>query len=54
MLPIFICPTAFTTGELVKVKPAKVVAGHDAEKTNEFLQLLSIAILKEVQLYTSL
>ena len=41
---------AFTTGELVKVKPTKIVAGHEAERTNEFLQILSIAILKEVHI----
>lgn len=40
---------AFTTGELVKVRPSKVVAGHEAEKTNEFLQILGISILKEVR-----
>ena len=40
--------TAFTSGELVKVKPTKIVAGHEAERTNEFLQILSITILKEV------
>ena len=42
------CVLAFTTGELVKVKPTKIVAGHEAERTNEFLQILSITILKEV------
>ena len=40
---------AFTTGEVVKLKPTKVVAGHDAERTNEFLQVLSISILKQVR-----
>jgi hypothetical protein len=45
----FLLHTAFTTGELIKVKPTKVVAGHEAERTNEFLQILSITILKEVQ-----
>ena len=44
----FILCAAFTTGELVKVKPTKVVAGHEVERTNEFLQVLSITILKEV------
>ncbi len=29
------------------MKPSKVVSGHEAEKTNEFLQFLSIAILKK-------
>lgn len=32
----------------MRVKASKIVAGHEAEKTNEFLQLLSIAILKKV------
>ncbi len=40
---------AFTTGEVVKVRPSKVVAGHEADRTNEFLQILGIAILKEVR-----
>ena len=39
---------AFTTGELVRAKPSKIVAGQESEKTNEFLQMLSIAILKQV------
>ena len=30
------------------MKPQKVVAGHEVEKTNEFLQSVSIAILKQV------
>ena len=30
------------------MKPSKIVAGHEVEKTNEFLQMLAIAILKEV------
>ena len=41
---------AFTTGEIVKVRPSKIVAGHEAEKTNEFLQILGISILKEVSI----
>ena len=39
---------AFVQGEVVKVKSSKIVAGQEVEKTNEFLQLLSIAILKKV------
>ena len=39
---------AFTQGEVVKVKSSKIVAGQEVERTNEFLQLLSIAILKKV------
>jgi len=30
------------------VKPAKIIAGQDAEKTNEFLQRLGTAILDKV------
>ncbi len=48
LIDCFLLYTAFTTGELVKVKPTKIVAGHEAERTNEFLQILSITILKEV------
>ena len=50
----FLLHTAFTTGELVKVRPTKIVAGHEAEKTNEFLQILSIAILKEVHVLSTI
>ena len=32
----------------MKVKASKIVAGQEVERTNEFLQLLSIAILKKV------
>ena len=46
---IYMYVAAFTTGEVVKLKPTKVVAGHDAERTNEFLQVLSISILKQVR-----
>ena len=39
---------AFTTGDLVRAKPSKIVSGQESERTNEFLQILSIAILKQV------
>lgn len=32
----------------MRVKSSKIVAGQEVERTNEFLQLLSIAILKKV------
>ncbi|XP_071154460.1 TRAF3-interacting protein 1-like isoform X3 [Mytilus edulis] len=35
---------AITTKKSMSVKPAKIVAGHEPEKTNEFLQLLATAI----------
>ncbi len=36
----------------MKVRPSKVVAGHEADRTNEFLQILGISILKEVGNHT--
>lgn len=35
-------------GKSLSVKPAKIVAGHEPEKTNEFLQSLAAAINKGV------
>jgi TRAF3-interacting protein 1 len=35
-------------GKSLSVKPAKIVAGHEPEKTNEFLQCLAAAINKGV------
>ena len=34
------------TGKSLSVKPVKIVAGHEPEKTNEFLQSLAAAINK--------
>ncbi|XP_062519878.1 TRAF3-interacting protein 1-like isoform X2 [Corticium candelabrum] len=36
---------AFTLGQQVSCRPSKVVAGHEPERTNEFLQLLAAAII---------
>jgi len=42
------CVTAHAAGKSLQVKPAKVVAGHEPEKTNEFLQALAAAISSKV------
>ncbi|XP_048728250.1 TRAF3-interacting protein 1-like isoform X2 [Ostrea edulis] len=40
--------TSMVVGKSLSVKPAKIVAGHEPEKTNEFLQSLAAAINKGV------
>ena len=35
-------------GTSLAVKPTKIVAGHEPDKTNEFLQALATAINKKV------
>jgi len=37
-----------TSEETVKVRPSKIVAGHEAERTNEFLQALSSVVINKV------
>lgn len=36
------------SGESLKVRPSKIVAGHEADRTNEFLQALSLLITNKV------
>ena len=39
---------AFTTGDVLKVKTSRIVAGQECERTNEFLQVLAGAILSKL------
>ena len=35
----------------MKVKPSKIVAGSEPERTNEFLQMLGTALLDKVPIH---
>jgi len=45
---------ALVLGKAIAAKPSKIIAGHDADKTNELLQALADAINKKVSKMSSL
>lgn len=47
-LDVFI--SVWVNGDSLSVRPTKVVAGQEAEKTNEFLQAIAKAISNKVSL----
>lgn len=42
-------PLVFTTGESLRVRASKVIAGQECERTNEFLQAMATAILSKLE-----
>jgi len=40
--------TALALGQPLSVKPSRIIAGQEPEKTNEFLQAIARAVLKKV------
>jgi len=40
--------SALVLGKTISARPAKIIAGHEADKTNELLQSLAEAINKKV------
>lgn len=40
--------TALVTGQRLSVKPSRIIAGQEPEKTNEFLQAIARAVQKKV------
>lgn len=45
---MFLVIAALVIGKTIAARPSKVIAGHDADKTNELLQALAEAANKRV------
>jgi len=45
---VFTAVAALVLGKTIAAKPTKIVAGHEADRTNELLQALAEAINKKV------
>jgi len=45
---MFPAVAALVLGKTIAAKPTKIVAGHEADRTNELLQALAEAINKKV------
>ena len=43
-----LCLVGMVCDDTLAVRPTKIVAGHEPEKTNEFLQLMGKAVLSKV------
>lgn len=46
-MSVYLC-TALSTGQTIGVKPGKILAGQEVEKTNDFLQSLAKALKEDV------
>ena len=44
--------TALVLGQTLSVKPSRIVAGQEPEKTNDFLQAVARAVQKKVFTFT--
>ena len=47
-LPLLFYAAALVLGHPLPVKPSRIIAGQEPEKTNEFLQAIARAVQKKV------
>jgi len=48
MVDLVVYCSALVIGKTVAARPAKIIAGHEADRTNELLQALAEAVNKKV------